>query len=283
MLNKSIRIGKILFGTFLLALSVEMFIIPYNILSGGVAGIAVALEPFFHYDETVFANILTVGFMVLGWLVMGKQFVMDSVLASLCYPVFTTLCSGLVNATSIPPAVASLYAGLLGGAGIGIVLSTGASTGGVDIPTVILAKVFHTKLSLMVMIVDGFTVLLGVLAYDLSAALIGLLSVFVSSYTVDKVLQMGQSDAKSVQIISASWKEISDRIQAELERGVTLVNAEGGYNQDPKKMILSVVSTKQYSLLLQIIHEVDPNAFVITTDASDMRGEGFSELGSSRM
>lgn len=278
-----IRIAKILFGTFLLALSVEMFIIPYNILSGGVAGIAVALEPFFHYDETLFANILTVGFMIMGWLVLGRRFVMDSVLASLAYPVFTTMCSGLMYVTDIPPAVASLYAGLLGGAGIGIVMSTGSSTGGVDIPTMILAKVFHTKLSLMVMIVDGFTVLLGVLAYDISAALIGLLSVFVSSYAVGKVLSLGQVEAKSVQIISDSWQVISDRIQKELERGVTLVEAEGGYRQEKKKMILAVVANRQYPHLLEIVHETDPNAFVITTDASDMRGEGFAELGSSRM
>lgn len=283
MSKNALRIAKILFGTFLLALSVEMFIIPYNILSGGVAGIAVALEPFFHYDETLFANCLTVGFMLMGWLILGRRFVMDSVLASLAYPVFTTMCSGLMYATDLPTEVASLYAGLLGGAGIGIVMSTGASTGGVDIPTMILAKVLHVKLPVMVMIVDGCTVLLGVIAYDLSAALIGLLSVFVSSYAVGKMLSIGQGEAKSVQIISASWQEISRRIQEELERGVTLIDAQGGYRQEPKKMVLAVVSTRQYSHLLDIIHEVDPNAFVITTDASDMRGEGFAELGSSRM
>ena len=283
MSNRIVRICKILFGTFLLALSVEMFIIPYNILSGGVAGIAVALEPFFHYDETLFANILTVGFMVMGWLVLGKQFVMDSVLASLCYPVFTTLCSGLMYVTDVPLEVASIYAGLLGGAGIGIVMSTGASTGGVDIPTMILSKLFHIRLSTMVLIVDGFTVLLGVIAYDISAALIGLLSVFVSSFAVGKVLSIGQGEAKRVEIISVSWEKINTRIQDELGRGVTLIDAQGGYKQDGKKMILAVVTNRQYPHLLDIIHEEDANAFVITTDASDMRGEGFADLGASRM
>lgn len=276
MSKKAVKFIKIGFGTFLLALSVEMFILPYDILSGGVAGIAVALEPFFHWNETLWANILTVGFLLLGLFVMGREFIIDSVLSSLLYPVFTTLLARAVPATHLPPAVASLYAGLLGGIGIGIVMSTGASTGGVDIPTIILARALHKKISDMVMIVDGCTVLLGVVAYDLSAALIGLLSVFASTFAVDKVLYAGQSSAKSVQIISGEWKTISSRIQVELERGVTLIDGEGGFVGDPKKMIISVVSARQYGHLLEIIKEIDPHAFVITTDASDMHGEGFT-------
>ena len=281
--KKWIRIVKILAGTFLLALSVEAFIIPYNILSGGVAGIAVALEPFFHFDETLFANILVVGFLLLGWVCLGKKFVMDSVLSSLCYPVFTTLCSLFVPETHIPPAVASIYAGILGGIGIGLVMSTGASTGGVDIPTMILAKVLHVKVNTMVMIVDGCTVLLGVVAYDLDAALIGLLSVFASSFAIGRVLYAGQGSAKSVTIISEKWEDIMGEIQKELDRGVTLLDGTGGYSGTKTKVLLCVVSERQYGRLLDIIHAFDDKAFVITTDASDMHGEGFTIPVTSRM
>lgn len=271
-----INILKILFGTFLLAVSIEVFIIPYNILSGGVAGIAVALEPVFHIDETLFANLLVVGFMLLGWICLGKEFIMDSVISSLAYPVFTSLVSLMSVHVVIPQAVASLYAGLFGGLGIGIVISAGGSTGGVDIPTMILSKTLHVKFNTMVMIVDGLTVAMGIVAYDLSAALIGLLSVFVSGYTIGKVLSIGQDASKSVQIISEQWKEITQKISEELDRGSTIFEATGGYQNETKHVVLCVVSVKQYPALIDILHSVDEKAFVITTDASDMHGEGFT-------
>lgn len=284
MSKKFINIGKVLLGTFLLAISVEVFIIPYDILSGGVAGIAVALEPFFHINETLFANLLVVGFLFLGWIFLGKVFIMDSILSSLSYPIFTTLVSLMHIQVNIPAAVASLYAGLFGGLGIGIVMSAGGSTGGVDIPTMILAKALHVKVHLMVMVVDGLTVLMGILAYDLSAALIGLLSVFVSSYAIGRVLSIGQDASKSVQIISDDWETITDKIFKELDRGTTILEAMGGYQHDPRKIVLCVVSQKEYSTLIDIVHSIDSKAFIITTDASDMHGEGFTwPSSSSRM
>ncbi len=276
MAKKINEIFRILLGTFLLALSVEEFILPFSILSGGVAGIAVALEPFFHFNETLFANILTVAFLVLGRFTLGRKFILDSVLSSISYPVFTTVLAHFVVPLDISPAVASLYAGLLGGIGVGIVMSTGASTGGVDIPTMILAKVFHQKIGTMAMILDGCTVLLGVIAYDLSAALIGLLSVFASSFAINRVLYAGQNSSKSVQIISDQWETVNERIRNELERGATILQAQGGYSGRQRPVLLCVVSQRQYSRLLQIVHEVDKRAFIITTDASDMHGEGFT-------
>ena len=276
MAKKINEIFRILLGTFLLALSVEEFILPFSILSGGVAGIAVALEPFFHFNETLFANILTVAFLVLGRFTLGRKFILDSVLSSISYPVFTTVLAHFAVPLDFSPAVASLYAGLLGGIGVGIVMSTGASTGGVDIPTMILAKVFHQKIGTMAMILDGCTVLLGVIAYDLSAALIGLLSVFASSFAINRVLYAGQNSSKSVQIISDQWETVNERIRNELERGATILQAQGGYSGRQRPVLLCVVSQRQYSRLLQIVHEVDKRAFIITTDASDMHGEGFT-------
>lgn len=283
MTKNIIRISKIVFGTFLLALSVVLFIIPYNILSGGVAGIAVALEPFFHYDATLVANILVVAFLLMGLVFLGKQFVADSILSSLCYPVFTTLITLTNIQVDVSAEVASIYAGLFGGIGIGIVMSVGSSTGGVDIPEMILAKVFHVKVHTMVMLVDGLTVVLGVIAYDLSAVLIGMLSVFVSSYAIGKVLSLGQGTAKSVQVISDKLPDINDKIQNVMSRGTTIFSAEGGYSGEKRNVLLCVVAQREYGQLLSIIEDADPNAFVITTDASDMHGEGFTWESSSRM
>ena len=269
----------IIVGTFILVMSVEFFIIPYRILSGGVAGIAVALKPFFHIDETVFANVLTVALLIVGRVLLGREFAMDTILSSVCYPVFTTILAKVypLIPITIPQTLASFYAGLLGGIGIGIVMRAGASTGGMDVPPLILNKLTGMKVSTGVVITDTLTVLLGVAAYGISAALIGLVSVFASGFAIDKVLSLGAgAQAKSVQIISDRWQELVRAIDEELARDVTLIHGEGGYQNAPKMVILVVVSSRQYNRLTEIIHRIDDKAFTITTDASDMHGEGFT-------
>ncbi len=278
-MKKITNVLLVIVGTFILTISVEFFILPYHILSGGVAGIAVAFEPFFHLDETLVANILTVALLVIGTLILGKQFGLDTLLSSLCYPVFTTLLAQIqpMFNINVDPILASFYAGLFGGIGIGLVMRAGASTGGMDVPPLIANKLTGLKISQGVIITDGLTVLIGVVAYGIDAALIGLISVFASGYAIDKVLSLGAgSNAKSVTIISEKWRKIADQIMNQMDRGVTFLQGEGGYQNEEKKVILCVVSSKEYSHLVEIINSIDNRAFTITTDASDMHGEGFT-------
>ena len=266
---------SVIIGTFILAVSVEVFIIPYHILSGGVAGIAVALEPFIHVSETLIANILLVVLLIIGGFFLGKEFVKNTILSSLTYPIFTSLLSGRVELT-IDPIVASFYAGLVGGAGIGLVLRTGASTGGMDIPPLIINKITGIKVSTLVLITDGLTVLLGLIAYDMSTVLVGLISVFTTSIAISKVLTINGTVSKSVQIISNKYEEILKEIDIQLSRGATILQGYGSYTKEEKKIVLCVVSERQYGKLIEIVNEIDPSAFIITTDATDMHGEGFT-------
>lgn len=268
---------QVLLGTFILCISVEYFIIPFNILSGGVAGIAVAMEPFFHVDETLLANSLEVILLFVGWAFLGREFAMKTVISSLSYPLFNMLLMRHPAALEIDPILASFYAGLLGGVGIGIVMRTGASTGGMDIPPLVINRITGLKVASLVMVVDALTVALGIAAYGVSPALIGLVSVFSSGYAIDRILSFGSgSNAKSVQIISDHWKEIKEKISSEIDRGTTLINAKGGFSGSDRIVVLCVVSQRQYTRLLDIIREIDDKAFVITTDATDMHGEGFT-------
>lgn len=267
----------IIIGTFILAISVEYFVLPFSILSGGVAGIAVALEPFFHINKTLFANCAVILLLIVGWIILGKEFAINTVISSLCYPIFTTILSHYPITIEIDPLLAAIYAGLIGGIGIGIVIRTGASTGGMDIPPLVLNKLTGANISTLVMITDALTVLLGIMGYGLSAALVGLISVFTTGFAMSKVLELGRgSEAKSVQIISDKWDMMNEYISKELDRGTTLLEATGGYTNENKKVILCVVSKKEYAKLMEIIHKVDDKAFVITTDAVDMHGEGFT-------
>lgn len=275
--KKVLNFFTIILGTAILAVSVEYFILPFSILSGGVAGIAVALNPFFHVNETLFANIAVVSLLVLGWVFLGRDFGINTLVSSLAYPVFTTLFSQFPIEIEIDPILAAVYAGLIGGFGIGIVIRTGASTGGMDIPPLILHKITGVKISTLVMITDALTVLLGVAAYGLSAALVGMISVFSTGVAMSKVLEVGRgSAAKSVQIITDKWQEMNEVITKDFNRGTTLIEASGGFTNESKKVILCVVSQREYTELIDTIRKVDDRSFVITTDAVDMHGEGFT-------
>ena len=267
----------IIIGTFFLCVSVQMFILPYNILSGGVAGIAVAAQPFLHIDKTLAANTLTLCLLGIGSVILGREFFVITVFSSVLYPIFNSILLRTLVIPNIEPVLASFYGGLLGGIGVGMVMRAGASTGGMDVPPLVINKLTGFKISTLVLLTDGLTVLLGYFAYGIEAVLVGLISVFATSYAINRVLSIGDGQvAKSVQIISDHWEAIVADIQRDLNRGVTLMDGEGGWSRARRKVVLCVVDQKQYPNLIEIVEQNDPSAFVITTDATDMHGEGFT-------
>ena len=261
-------------GNAVLALAVSMFILPYDILSGGVAGIAVALQPLIPLPVTLMVNLLVVGLFILGACFLGKEFAMKTILSSLIYPVFLTFFSGRV--LDLDPILASLYGGLLGGMGVGMALRTGASTGGMDIPPLIVHQLTHIEIAKLVLITDALTVLLGAFTYGLEAGLIGFVSVWASSVAIDKVLMFGGQQAKAIQIISDQYEQIIERIHSELERGTTLIEAQGGYTHEKRKIVLVVITKNQYPALMEMVTAIDKEAFVIANDTHEVKGFGFS-------
>ena len=263
-------------GNAVLALAVSMFILPYDILSGGVAGIAVALQPLIPLPVTLMVNLLVIGLFILGACFLGKEFAMKTILSSLIYPVFLTFFSGRVPVLDLDPILASLYGGLLGGMGVGMALRTGASTGGMDIPPLIVHQLTHIEIAKLVLITDALTVLLGAFTYGLEAVLIGFVSVWASSVAIDKVLMFGGQQAKAIQIISDQYEQIIERIHSELERGTTLIEAQGGYTHEKRKIVLVVITKNQYPALMEMVTAIDKEAFVIANDTHEVKGFGFS-------
>lgn len=266
----------VLLGNFILAIAVSMFILPFDILSGGVAGIAVALQPLIPLPATTIVNGLVVGLFVIGAIFLGKQFAMKTILSSLVYPLFLLILDGQLPILTIDPMLASLYGGLLGGVGVGLALRTGASTGGMDIPPLILHKLTHVEIAKLVLIVDALTVLLGMFTYSIEAVLIGFISVWASSVAIDKVLMFGGQEAKAIQIISADYEEIIEQIHAQLGRGTTLMDAQGGFTKEVRKIVLVVITKNQYPALMELINQIDQDAFVIVNDTHEVKGFGFS-------
>ena len=155
-------------------------------------------------------------------------------------------------------------------------IRAGASSGGMDIPPLIINKFTNIPVSTLIMIVDALTVLLGLFTYGLKAVLIGLISVYTSGLAINKVITLKGSSAKEVKIISDHYEEISQRIQDAIGRGTTLLHGEGGYTHHEKRIILVIVDEKQYTELMKIIDEMDPDAFVFSSDTTEVKGEGFT-------
>lgn len=272
----------ILAGNIALAIGVAWFILPNDVLTGGLPGIAIALQKLIPLSPEIMINIGTVGLFLLGVLILGKKFAMKTILSTICYPLLLSLFSFIAtnclaaDTFIMDKYLATIYGGALMGIGIGCVFRTGASTGGMDIPPLVINKYTHIPLPTLVMIVDALTVMLGALTYGLQAALTGVLSVWVSSFMINKTMLIGGHDAKNVMIVSDKYKEIMDRIHETLERGTTIINAVGGYSQEQKPVLMVVIVNKQLPQLQKMVSHIDPEAFVIVMNANEVQGLGFT-------
>lgn len=269
----------VILGNFILSLGVALFIVPNNILSAGVAGIAVAIQPLIAIVSTTdLITILTIALFVIGAFILGKNFAIKTLISSFVYPFFVSAITGMLNGMVITDnnILASFYGGALVGIGVGLVFKGGGSTGGMDIPALIMNKFLHIPLGTAVIMVDSSIVLTGMLLHGIEPALIGLISVWSSGFTVNKTMMLGTNTAKSVMIISEQYEEILKEVYKQIDRGATLLDAHGGYTGLARKVLMVVIMQKQYPELNRIIQSIDPGAFVVVQDVNQIAGEGFT-------
>ncbi len=273
-----IEYATIILGNIILSIGVGLFIIPNKIISGGLAGVANALEPIIHINPNITINVLTIVFFLLGSIVLGKKFALKTVMSAFLYPTCLTIISTFADRIHITdnPLLASIYGGAFIGFGVGLVFRTGASTGGMDIPPLIINKFTGIPLPALIMLVDGLTVLLGIIVYNVEASLIGLLGVWVSSIMVNKALTLGGHETKNVFVISKNYTQILQEIYTTLDRGVTILSAKGGYTMEERPVLMIAVSKKQFPILNHIVSHIDPEAFVIVQEAKEVQGLGFT-------
>lgn len=277
LLKKIKRILMVEAGTFIFAMAIGLFILPGKILSGGVAGITALLSNFIAFPEDLMAIVINIILFLLGSVFLGKGFFFNTLVFSVSYPFWLLLVSRFFPSYEIDPILAAVYGGIIGGIGIGLMFRNGGSSGGTDAIALIAEKYFHVKVSLAVMMMDVVTVLAGLFIYGLNAVLIGLISVFLMSFALERTMEIyGGVEAKKFEIISDKYQEISRDILEIVERGTTLLDITGGFTGDAKKMLVVVVSDDQYSQVKSIVDKHDPKAFVIISQTKDVNGEGFT-------
>lgn len=275
--NKDLILDLVLIfaGNLTIAFAATFFILPNKILSGGVAGFAIALYPIFKIDPEIMINIILVVTFMLGFFFLGKTFALKTLASTILYPMFVYVFSSMEFQSTIDPILASIYGGLLTGVGLGLTFRTGASTGGMDIVPLILEKYTKIKVSIWIMISDALVILLGLSNYGLNLVLIGFLSIFTASFAIDKIQMIGGDKAKQVFIITQKNAEVLHAIHTQIDRGSTLIPARGGYTNQSREMIMTILMNNQYSELEKLVKEIDEDALLIVSDVTEVHGPGF--------
>jgi len=267
----------IIFGNFLYALAVTAFVVPADLVTGGSTGIALAMNHMFGMSVSGFMLAANVLMLLVGFVFLGKAFAVTTLASTFLIPAFLEICErALAGLTlSADPFLCTVFGGLGIGIALGIVIRTGSSTGGMDIPPLVVAKYTRIPVSVGMYVLDILILFLQAIYSPLENFLYGVVLVIIYTVTIDKVLLFGTKRIE-VKVISEHTQQIADAILHELDRGVTLLQAEGGYKREDKQVVLSIVSNRELSRLEKIVHRVDPECFMIVSHVSEVRGRGFS-------
>lgn len=275
--TRMIKLAMVVFGNLLYALSVTLFVLPSNVISCGTTGIGLVLEHLWNVPISGFVLVFNVIMLALGWLVLGKGFVMTTVLSSLLYPVLLEICQQLLGDGGVTENMLlnTLFGGMGLGASLGIVMRAGASTGGMDIPPLILKKLFSIPVSATLWIFD-FLIMLAQMSFHTPEDLLyGIVMILTISIVLNKVTLLGTSRTE-IKIVSQKSEEIRQGILSQVDRGVTMLHGEGGYLGKPTEVILSIVSNHELPKITALAREIDPDCFMIVSQVTEVWGRGFS-------
>jgi len=272
--------GTIALGSICVAVAADLFLIPNQVVSGGVTGISIIIHYWLGTPVGLVALLLNLPLFAanlrwLGGLRAGLRTIFSVVVMSAAIDL---LAPWLPRATS-DPLLYTLYGGLLDGLGIGLVLRAGGTTGGTDILARLAHRFWGMRLGRALMAMNVVILALAALYFGLEPALYALIVAFVSSQVIDLVQEGGLAQSRCAWIISRRSDEIRRAVLTRMERGVTVLQGQGGFTGEPRQVLLCAVAQAELSQLQRLIHEIDAEAFVIVTPASEVLGEGFAGLG----
>ncbi len=268
---------SVILGNFLYAMSVKLFLLPVGLITGGSNGIALVLEHYWGLPISLFVFIFNMLMLCIGWLVLGRAFAMTTVASSFLYPMFLELLDRLMGNVMLTDdlLLCTIFFGLGVGLGLGLVIRAGASTGGMDIPPLILEKKLRIPVSVSMYCFDFLILVPQMFFRPVENVLYGIIIVFIYTIVLDKMLILGKSKTE-LKIVSPKYEEICAAILTEVDRGVTLMKAEGGYSRCRTQLVFSVVSNRELIKVEKLVRAIDPECFMVVTRVSEVRGKGFS-------
>ncbi len=265
-------------GAAITAVSLNMFLIPNKVAAGGVSGLATVLHHLLAWPVGLIMLAFNIPLFISGIKIMGARYGINTLFGACVLAVAVDVTAPFTPVLTNDLLLSSLYGGVVGGIGLGLVFRSKGNTAGTALAAVILNKLLGIRIGQAMMAADFFVIIFAGVAFKSpELALYALISMFVTGQIIDLV-QEGPSSSKAFFVMSNQPTQVSDAILNELDRGVTLFDVKGCYTGQSREMLLCVVSTSEVTQLKELIYEIDPKAFVIVTSAHEVLGEGFTEV-----
>lgn len=272
------RLGKALItliaviaGGWIIAVSVNGILVPHQFAAAGFTGLSLLLHHLVPtMDNALFYLLLNIPLFIVAWFMISRMFFMFSVIGmlNLALALYVVDCNIPVS----DPILAAVLAGIISGIGSGMIMKSRGSTGGSDILSVIMYNRFSVSIGKTFLVVNVIVLLGMAFLFSLDATLYSLIYFYVNSRIVDLVIS-GLSQRKHIMVVSQAWEHISHKIKNDIQRGVTIVNATGGFSGQEVKILYCVVSLRELSYVKKIVHDLDPNAFVVVQNTAEVMGK----------
>lgn len=263
------------FATFVIAAAVYFFLIPSKVVIGSISGLAIVIAELLPLSISMITMILNVILLVIGFLLLGKEFGMKTVYTSLLMPIFIAVfeqfipLNGSLTGSSIYDIAADI---LLVAFGQAILFNVNASSGGIDILAKILNKYCHIEIGKAVSAAGIVTAMTSILVYDIGTLIISILGTLANGQAVD-YFTSGLNRKKKISIISDNYEKIEDYILHTMHRGVTRYQVIGSYNNETKVELVTIMDTNEYKKLLVFLHQYPEKVFVTVSNVSEILGE----------
>ena len=269
-LNYFIKYLFLFIGSILAASGLEFFLIPNNIIDGGVVGISIMLSYLTHYPLGLFILLLNIPFLILGYNHIGKTFVLSTLFSITSLAIWVTILHPIPGLTE-DLLLASVFGGIILGIGVGLIIRYGGSLDGTEIIAIILDKRTGFSVGEIVMFFNIFILSSAGLIFGWNKAMYSLIAYFIAFKMIDITIE-GLEETKAVIIISQKSEIIAEKIMARLGRGITFLNGRGGYSGEKRSVLYLVVTRLEVAKLKIIIDEIDDKAFVTISEVHEVMG-----------
>lgn len=271
------NIAGVFIGNTLYALAVLLFIVPNGLITGGSTGLSIGAFHLFGIPMTLFLSVFNIMMFLLGFFVLGKTFAFTTLISTFYYPLILNVFENTIGYTQMTtdPLLAALLGGVMIGSAIGIVIKCNASTGGMDIPPLIINKKTGIPVSVSMYAFDFLILLVQIFYTNREMVLYGI--VLVATYTIilDKVLVVGKAQTE-VMIVSKEYERINEMIIHELDRGTTMLKSISGYMKNEYPVIMTVISNRELPKLNHLVLNIDEHAFMVVSKVNEVKGRGFT-------
>lgn len=271
--GRFVRYMQFLAGLLITSLAFNLFILPSKIVYG-MSGIGVILNTLFEINPSIVILIGNILLLILSFFTLGFEKTKSSIVGSILYPIMVSLTVPLANQINIgdaEPIIIALFGAVLSGFGLGLIFKAGFTTGGTDILNQIVAKYGKISLGNSMFFTDGLIILGGVFVFGWTKLMYSLITLYIISMMTDKVV-IGISQSKAFYIVTNMEKDVKEFIVNNLNHGVTLLHASGGFSGKNQAVLMCVIPTSEYFLFKEGIHKIDNEAFFVVTDAYEVYG-----------